>query len=212
MRGHDTKCINDDRFDLRAGDALAFCRSLRFRQFVSRPRNSPHPEERAPARVSKEARRAANVQQCATIGDLLSFLRTPTLNQEANMARVAGVDGAKGGWAVVISENGRLRASCAKSFVEIFERSGTFDIVAVDTPIGLLDAARKGGRSCEQAARSRLNGPRKSSVFSSPARKVLRAVDYESACRLSRSDPPDSPAISRQTFGILPKIREDLPL
>jgi predicted RNase H-like nuclease len=40
-----------------------------------------------------------------------------------------------------------------------------FDIIAVDVPIGLLDAYEVGGRACDRAARKLLGVPRASSVF-----------------------------------------------
>jgi predicted RNase H-like nuclease len=71
-------------------------------------------------------------------------------------------------------------------------------VVVVDIPIGLLDRYQPGGRVCDQEAR-RLLGPRRSSVFSPPIRPALRAATYAQARRFH---------LSRQTFGIVPKIRE----
>ena len=75
-------------------------------------------------------------------------------------------------------------------------------------PIGLAEAYQPGGRACEREARRLLGRPRASSVFATPARPVLAAKTYEEACRLSRASAPGAKAISRQTYGILPKIRE----
>jgi predicted RNase H-like nuclease len=82
-----------------------------------------------------------------------------------------------------------------------------FDIVAVDVPIGLLDAYEVGGRACDRAAR-KLLGKRASSVFPAPIRSVLAATSWEVACVRSRASAPRGKAISKQTFAILDKIRE----
>lgn len=121
---------------------------------------------------------------------------------------VAGVDGARGGWAVVVSDNGRLRLSKALTFAEIFETHGSFDIVAVDMPIGLTETYEPGGRACERAARKMLGRGRASSVFPSPARAVLEARTHKEACEISRGSMPGGKGISVQSFGILPKIKE----
>jgi predicted RNase H-like nuclease len=72
------------------------------------------------------------------------------------------------------------------------------EIIAADMPIGLLDTPRPGGRVCDQLAR-RLLRRRASSVFSPPSRSVLHATHY---------DQVRGHGMSRQAFGILPKIRE----
>lgn len=123
------------------------------------------------------------------------------------MARVAGVDGTPGGWAVVIMEADSwcIRKVCTLS--EIVDGPAHLDIVAVDVPIGLLDAYEVGGRACDRAARKYLS-KRASSVFAAPVRPVLAASSWESACARSRCSAPHGKAISKQTFAILPKIRE----
>jgi predicted RNase H-like nuclease len=70
--------------------------------------------------------------------------------------------------------------------------------MAVDIPIGLLDAPQPGGRECDRQAR-RLLGRRASSVFTPPTRALLEATRYEQV---------RSYGVSIQAFGILPKIRE----
>src|SRR5689334_13025320 len=56
--------------------------------------------------------------------------------------------------------------------------------VAVDTSLGLLNAAVPGGRSCDRQAR-KLLGPRSSSVFSPPSMAALSATNYVEACKLN---------------------------
>jgi predicted RNase H-like nuclease len=70
-------------------------------------------------------------------------------------------------------------------------------IIAIDIPIGLLEAPQPGGRLCDRQAR-RLLGRRASSVFTPPCRPDVTATTY---------DQVRSHGLSRQAFGILPKIR-----
>src|SRR5207248_3342158 len=71
--------------------------------------------------------------------------------------------------------------------------------------------ASPGGRACEVLARGLL-GMRAPSVFSSPTRAALAAFragsDYETVSNANRGGVPRAPGISRQTFGVLPKIEE----
>jgi predicted RNase H-like nuclease len=85
--------------------------------------------------------------------------------------------------------------------IERLER-GLLAAVAIDIPIGLPPDS---SRPVDLEARRRL-GPRKSSVFPAPMRRVLEATTYEEACQISRA--ACGRAVSRQLFAILPKIRE----
>jgi predicted RNase H-like nuclease len=120
------------------------------------------------------------------------------------VSRVAGVDGARGGWvAVVAEEDGRPREL---RFVEKFRdllKGGEFDLIAVDMPMGFPDLAQKGGRDCERAARTALPG-KTSSVFSAPSRKALAAKDYRDACARNGN----GIGLSKQAFNLFPKMRE----
>jgi len=90
---------------------------------------------------------------------------------------------------------------------EIFEDAARLDVVAVDVPIGLCDMYEIGGRVCDRRARKLLL-KRASSVFPPPVRPVLGASSWDDACARSRASAPMGKAISKQTFAILPKIRE----
>ena len=122
------------------------------------------------------------------------------------MTRVAGVDGTPKGWAVVIADGGKLAVHEVRTIKEIL-KLGPFDILVVDVPAGLLDAYVIGGRDCDRKARKVL-GPRASSVFPAPVRAVLEANSWEEGCRISRDSSPCGKAITRQTFAIVPKIKE----
>jgi predicted RNase H-like nuclease len=79
--------------------------------------------------------------------------------------------------------------------------------VAVDIPIGLPTVAMPGGRACDRQARQML-GKRGTSVFSPPVRAVLAADCYEKAVALSRASSRHMIGITKQVYGLVPKLRE----
>lgn len=131
--------------------------------------------------------------------------------------RVAGADGCKGGWAVVVVEpDGTARAERVARLAELFDRPLSPDILAVDMPIGLPERIGAKGRAPERLVRPLL-GQRQSSVFSIPSRAAVYAsIDgavpeperYQHACATARatSEPPRS--VAKQGFAIFPKIIE----
>ena len=88
--------------------------------------------------------------------------------------KVAGIDGTKAGWVVVVRDEHGLAGFEARSIYDVFLGLADAAFVAIDMPIGFLDAAAKGGRACEQLARAAMPG-RASCVFSSPVRAALVA-------------------------------------
>jgi predicted RNase H-like nuclease len=95
---------------------------------------------------------------------------------------VAGVDGCRGGWMVVLAQvaggaglPGRMSSRLCATFEEVLALPERPVSVAVDMPIGLLERAAPGGRPCDREARTMLGRPRASSVFSPPTRKALAA-------------------------------------
>jgi predicted RNase H-like nuclease len=134
--------------------------------------------------------------------------RTMSREREAALMRstrstVAGVDGCRGGWVAVIAQAGApVRARVYKCFEDLVKDLHGARVIAVDIPIGLPDC---GPRNCDLEARQRL-GPRRSSVFPAPLRPVLGAQTHAEACRIRRSI--EGKRMSRQSFGILNKVRE----
>ncbi|MEL7155519.1 MAG: DUF429 domain-containing protein [Actinomycetota bacterium] len=117
---------------------------------------------------------------------------------------VVGVDGCRGGWAVVrAGADDALSATWVADLHALVAevRSGAVAVAAVDMPIGLL-ADRP--RPADVAARALL-GARRSTVFPAPVRSVLGAVDYADACRRSRE--ACGKALSKQAFNLVPAIR-----
>jgi predicted RNase H-like nuclease len=120
------------------------------------------------------------------------------------MTLILGVDGCRSGWCAVPVD----AASCAvgeqfiaPSFDEL--RASGAAVIAIDIPIGL--ASGPDNRLCDIEARHLLGRawPR---VFLPPVRGAIAAGDYREACTLNQW--ASGRMISRQCFGIVPKIRE----
>lgn len=131
---------------------------------------------------------------------------TPTLSREAELstADVGGIDGCPAGWLLARTT---VHASVVTTFVfgnfvELLDANPDLAVLAVDIPIGLT---AEGPRQTDLAARALL-GPRASSVFPAPVRAALDAVSYQDAS--DRSFSAHGKRLSKQTFAILPKIRE----
>jgi predicted RNase H-like nuclease len=123
---------------------------------------------------------------------------------------VAGVDGCRGGWLVVLRQvagSEAPRARLLATFADLLALPEAPAIIAIDIPIGLPERSGIGGRRADVEARANL-GARQSSVFAVPARAAVAAADYASACAaaLAHSDPPRK--VSKQTYNLFPKIRE----
>jgi predicted RNase H-like nuclease len=129
---------------------------------------------------------------------------------ETNPLRVAGADGCRGGWAVVLleAETGETRRAVLPDAAALagLLASGEVHTLAVDMVLGLPDAAEPGGRACDRAARALL-GPRKSSVFSPPTRAALEAATYPEALEAQRTSSPHGIGLSKQAFYLGGKIR-----
>jgi predicted RNase H-like nuclease len=119
------------------------------------------------------------------------------------MPWVAGIDGCRAGWIVVLREPHDtspaqpLDVRLCPTFEAVLSLQPAPSVIAIDMPIGLLETPRPGGRLCDQQAR-RLLGRRASSVFSPPCRAILAATQYAQVRGYG---------MSRQAFGILPKVR-----
>lgn len=121
---------------------------------------------------------------------------------------VMGVDGAPAGWVGVLRRIGASAPPVARlfrTFQDALDAAERPTAIAVDMPIGFLDAAVRGGRACEREARARIKG-RTSSVFSSPCRAALAAGDYPTANARNRA--ANGVGLSKQAFMLFPKLRE----
>lgn len=125
---------------------------------------------------------------------------------------VAGADGCRAGWVVVIGHGSAehvtpTHATVVGGLDEIPALCDGIEVLALDVPIGLPDAAEPGGRACDRALR-RVLGKRKSSVFSPPVSAVLACDDYWEASRVNRASSEHAIGLTKQCWNIVPKIRE----
>lgn len=114
---------------------------------------------------------------------------------------IAGIDGCGSRWLAIAQEPGR-RQYVAKVLETEELAAQTWDLIAIDIPIGLPDCGR---RAADLEARKFIQ-PRGSSVFPTPIRPALTARTWEEGCDITRA--ADGRGISRQTFAILPKVRD----
>jgi len=120
--------------------------------------------------------------------------------------RLFGIDGCRAGWVIASSDPG-LGALDFQVVPDLRSALGEAAagraVLAVDVPIGL---AASWPRAADVEARRFLGAPRASSVFPSPSRATLAARSYRDACARNRS--ATGRRVSRQLWGILPKIAE----
>ena len=119
------------------------------------------------------------------------------------MATIRGVDACKAGWLCTSFDlvTAKLSAQVFADAQALFADASPA-VTAIDIPIGLPSV---GPRLCDLEAR-RLLGARRSSVFPAPVRAALGADSYEAAC--VASERACGKKLSKQTYAILPKIRE----
>ena len=126
---------------------------------------------------------------------------------------VAGVDGIPDGWLAVLMQpadqqhSARYEVRRVRRLRDLIDSVRALRVVAIDIPIGLADVYEQGGRTCDRLARSLLS-LRRSSVFPTPIRGTLAAATWEEACIISRGSANTGMGLSKQAFGILPKISE----
>jgi len=131
--------------------------------------------------------------------------------------KVAGVDGCRAGWFVVIISAVKKGSGAnatyifklrdfllARTFAEVLSKTTDCKLVCVDIPIGLSDGDNP--RECDVAARKVLRGQRASSVFPAPIRPCLSANEFNSANAIYRKF--SGKGLSKQSFALLEKIRQ----
>lgn len=130
---------------------------------------------------------------CNKCGNAGNTHHTPTT--------IAGVDGCGPKWLAIVQEPGR-RHYLAKVLLTEELAAQSWDLIAIDIPIGLPD---QGAREADLAAR-RFIKPRSSSVFPAPIRPALSAASWREGQDITCA--VNGRGISRQTFAIMPKIRD----
>jgi len=117
-----------------------------------------------------------------------------------------GVDGCRAGWFwVTLSDTRAWAIGLAPDAEALAALAAGARLMLIDVPIGLPDSGFA-ERLCDREARAVLGRPRAASVFRVPARSVLQAPNYAAASQLNRR--LTGAGVSRQTWGIAPKIRD----
>jgi predicted RNase H-like nuclease len=119
--------------------------------------------------------------------------------------RAWGADGCKKGWFYFALGDPDPEFGVVPTLADLIGRAGPDDPIFVDIPIGLHDASER-ERLCDLEARRVLSPRRGSSVFPAPARSAVYAGTYDEATRRNRE--ALGKGLSRQSWGIAPKIRE----
>ncbi|TJZ54108.1 DUF429 domain-containing protein [Streptomyces piniterrae] len=121
------------------------------------------------------------------------------------MVTVLGVDACPAGWLAVRLHDGRFAEARVVATLRSLlagAAAGSVAVVAVDMPLGLLDA---GWRRADTEAAALL-GPLRSSVFRVPPRAVWQEEEYDGARIRCRE--LTGAGLSRQTWGLASKLRE----
>ena len=115
-----------------------------------------------------------------------------------------GVDGCRGGWFYFELAGNFYKYGICETFDDLLNKVPRSKNILVDIPIGLPNPDQT-PRMCDVDAR-RLLGPRRSSVFPAPIRNIIGIKNYEWAN--TKSKRLIGKGISKQSFGIIPKIIE----
>ncbi len=91
-----------------------------------------------------------------------------------------------------------------KSAAELFAKTPTPAVYAIDIPIGLTDS---GPRQCDAQARRLLGARRGTSVFPAPIRPVVNVTSREEADKIHRSI--DERGVNVFSWNLYPRIRDD---
>jgi predicted RNase H-like nuclease len=122
---------------------------------------------------------------------------------DTTAAYVVGVDACPGGWVAVALRGGRFAgADMDPVLAVLLTRVPEAVVVAVDIPLGLLEAGR---RRADELALGQV-APHRARVFPVPPRPVWEEPDYGAAnerCRRLTGS-----GLSRQSWGLVTKLRE----
>jgi predicted RNase H-like nuclease len=121
------------------------------------------------------------------------------------MAVAIGVDGCKSGWFFFRFDRGTATFGVAATMAEILTDETAETRVLIDIPIGLKERG-KTERQCDLEARALLSPKRHASVFPAPCRQALKQSSFEACSEKNRKI--TGRGLSRQTWGLVPKIRE----
>lgn len=116
-----------------------------------------------------------------------------------------GIDGYRAGWLwIKLNDKGHYKFGVCNDAYELIEVIKNSKLTLIDIPIGLISKGST-GRKYESEARIKL-GRRACCVFTPPARRTIKAKNYNEACKINLK--LTGKKISKQTWAITPKIRE----
>ena len=116
-----------------------------------------------------------------------------------------GVDGCRKGWFYfALVPGGEPQWGVVEEVADLVAEVDDSDRIFIDIPIGLPTGGE--GRLCDREARRKLAPHRTSSVFPVPVRSALTAETYEEASE--KNWKASGKRLSKQTYAIIPKIRE----
>lgn len=126
------------------------------------------------------------------------------------MTAVAGACGGRNGWVITRREldGGSISLRHLKVLSELVKEKDAPKYICIAIPIGLLEKAAPGGRQCEREGRKLLGYPRSACIFSPPVRQAIKAKTFEEVQEINRSTSEHKVGVGRQSFGMLPRIRE----
>jgi len=116
-----------------------------------------------------------------------------------------GIDGCKKGWFTVELTDVDWTTMVYKNINEIWDYYKNTNYITIDIPIGMRKNENM-ERKCDLEARRILGPGRESSVFPVPCREATYASSYEEAHKINKQKV--NRGLSKQTWGIIPKIRE----
>jgi predicted RNase H-like nuclease len=121
------------------------------------------------------------------------------------MTVAIGIDGCKNGWFYFRFADGVTTYGVAERLADILADEPPDANILIDIPIGLPESG-KDERRCDLDARVMLKPRRHTSVSAVPCRQAVYADTYEAASKLNKKI--TGRKLSRQSWGISPKIRE----
>ena len=118
---------------------------------------------------------------------------------------LAGVVPCPGGWLVASAKLQGITLSpeqprVMSSLINVLDEKPAFEIIALAAPVGLLDAYRPGGRTCERDARRLLGWRRGAAVMSAPPRGAVEATTEQGARAAG--------GVGAVALLLLPRVRE----
>ncbi|WP_394239798.1 DUF429 domain-containing protein [Vibrio astriarenae] len=116
-----------------------------------------------------------------------------------------GIDGCKFGWWAWSIEDGRMTGGLFSGLEALLSQYDQPIHCLIDMPIGFSDSESP-DRQCDKAARRKLTKVKQSSIFPVPCRDAVYSDSYLQGCELNMKEVGKK--FSKQTWGIVPKIRE----